>query len=420
MPGSRPSSGGAFSDGLRESRRLLGAGQSLLETPRLPSGGTAVVAAVLVPPPGTAVLAPASVAEEVTRLRAQLEGECNMRLKLQKFLEVQSVQVQLQQQLRLKTERLLQAEQAASARVRQQLEDVRRRPGECDPLALESEVLADQRLQQAQGRIQLLESQLALVSAPETSERSEALLRRRLDEQERLLEQFRQQVIAPSAGARAAVAAADDGELLRLQLLLQCRDHRLDELSQELHKASTEAAIARAEADALKHQVRLLRRDAAESSEDAAKSLRSERDLRVQVFALKDNFERSVKDCQVERQRATDLQRVQVQAEDRLRRIAELEKELAAEQDFAKKDREVRTQNAQKRAQAQEQVIRQQTAMVESLTQELKELQEGAGDGLSAWGGSPLAAAAARAPPAAPAARSPAAAPPLRGLLAVR
>lgn len=287
---------GAGTPELRESRRLHQAGQRLLETPRggIPMGDSAL---------------------EVSRLRVQvagLEGERDMRMKLEKLLEVQTVQVDLQKELRVKTESLLQVEQQTTAKLRQQLDEMRRDPGRPPPLGV-----------------------------------------RDLEERAKL----------------------DCGSVVRLQLLLQSRDKHLDEMMQALRKAQSEATEAQAECDVLKHQVLVLKKDVTERTEEVERQLRSERDLRAEVFSLQGKVAQAASSHQEEARRSVNFAQTASFAEDRQRRIDQLEQQLAEEQVASKREREQLAAESEHRIVAKEQTIKHQTTTIESLTRELKEKQ---------------------------------------------
>ena len=72
-----------------------------------------------------------------------LESEREMRLKLEKLLEVQTVQVDLHKEVRMKTESLLLVEQQSTSRLRQQLDQLR------------LDVATQERFAQAQDRIKI-------------------------------------------------------------------------------------------------------------------------------------------------------------------------------------------------------------------------------------------------------------------------
>mmetsp|Transcript_45190 Transcript_45190/g.144740 ORF Transcript_45190/g.144740 Transcript_45190/m.144740 type:complete len:2710 (-) Transcript_45190:80-8209(-) len=366
MP-SRPGSGvgsaarddgaGTPQDGLRENRRLHQAAQSLLETPRI--GGAGGLDATPM---------------ELSRLRSQvasMEGEREMRVKLEKLLAVQTVQVDLQKELRMKTESLLQVEQQTSGKFRQQLEDLRRGPGRGGEPELESRVLVEERFQQAQQRIQGLERQLVQATAPETSDRLESQLRQQLEEQDKLIERLREQMAGHGRGA----GQPSEGEVVRLQLLLQSRDKHLDDLSQSLRKAQGEAAESHSEVDVLKHQVRVLKKDAAERTDEMERQLRSERDLRAEIFSLQAKVEKSMGQHQDESRRSATYVEAASLAEERQRRIEQLERQLAEEQTVTKRERGQLSAESEYRLTAKEQVIKHQTTTVESLTRELKDKQ---------------------------------------------
>jgi hypothetical protein len=156
-------------------------------------------------------------AAEVSRLQARvahLEGEQERRIKLEKLLEVQTVQVDLQKELRVKTESLLQVEQQTSSKLRQQVDEMRRAPASSgEQPSSQARRQIEDRFAQAQERIRALEQQLANASPESTN--ADSALQKQLAEQEALIKQLREQMEAK------APAGTPAGDAVRLQLLLQ-------------------------------------------------------------------------------------------------------------------------------------------------------------------------------------------------------
>jgi hypothetical protein len=139
----------------------------------------------------------AATADDKSSMAIALESEREMRVKLEKLLEVQTVQVDLQKELRVKTESLLQVEQQTTSRLRAAAEQMRLAPGD-DGQQKRNVAAAEERFAQAQDRIKVLERCLADATAPETSDRNEAHLRKQIEEQERTINNLQERVTATS------------------------------------------------------------------------------------------------------------------------------------------------------------------------------------------------------------------------------
>lgn len=305
---------------------------------------------------------------EVSRLRtlvASLEGDRDMRVKLEKLLEVQGVQVDLQKELRVKTESLLQVEQQMTAQLRHQLDRSRRTPGE-EPQNWRH---LEERLAQAQDHIRALERQLAQAAAPAPGERSEALLRAQIEEQERMIRSLQQ---AQQAGGGPA---APEGEVVRLQLLLQHRERQQDELSETLRLAQNDAAEAKAEADTLRYQTLTLKKEVTGRSDERDRQQGAERDLRAEIFRLQAKLEQLGQEHMEESRRSGQYAEQAALAEERRRDVQRLGQQLAEEQTTTRREREQLAAEADFRLHAKEQAIRNQTGIIEALNRELKEKQ---------------------------------------------
>lgn len=315
----------------------------------------------------------------MSSLRARvtaLEGEREMRIKLEKLLEVQTVQVDLQKELRVKTESLLQVEQQTTSKLRQQLEALRLGPPASGPTTTsgreaEGRHHAEELYAQAKDRIRSLERRLAEATAPETGDRVESHLKAQLEEQERLIRQLQSQMDSQGKSA----PPAPEGEVVRLQLLLQSRDRHLDDMTQSLRKAQNDTSEVQSEADVLKHQVRVLKKEVAERTEEMEKQLNTERNLRGEVFQLQAKLEQVRNQHQEEAARSINFAKTASTADERQRRIEQLEKQLAEEQVASRSEREKLAAECEYRVQAKEQNIKNQTTMIASLNTELKERQ---------------------------------------------
>jgi len=180
----------------------------------------------------------------------------------------------------------------------------------------------------------------------------------------------------PTAGHAARLDDAFvGGEVVRLQMLLQSRDKRLDEVTATLRQALTDASNAQSEAEVLKHQLRVMQKDVAQRTEEVERGLRCENDLRAEVFAIQAKLERAAKQGQEDARRAAVFAETACIAEERQRRIEQLEAQLAEETAAATREREQMSSEAEFRLAAKEQTIKHQTSTIESLTRELKEKQ---------------------------------------------
>mmetsp|Transcript_20146 Transcript_20146/g.35774 ORF Transcript_20146/g.35774 Transcript_20146/m.35774 type:complete len:2724 (+) Transcript_20146:77-8248(+) len=311
---------------------------------------------------------------DVARLSAQvaaLQGEQEMRGKLEKLLEVQTVQVDLQKELRMKTESLLQVEQQTSLKLRQQLDQLMRGSkgdGESE-VSSKSKQLEDS-YGAAQDRIKVLEHQLTEARAPETSDRIESHLRKQLEEQEQIIKSLRQQMEGGSLGA-----SQPEGEVVRLQLLLQSRDKHLDELSKNYKSSQDEAAEARYEADVLKHQVGTLRAEVLERNDEIERQLNCERNLRAEIFSFKDKLEKMEGERQEEKKMSSALGETAVKYEEAQKRMAQIEAELSEEKGTSRRDYNQLAAESEQTIVAKEQIIKHQTTAMEALNRELKEKQ---------------------------------------------
>jgi len=290
-----------------------------------------------------------------------------MRIKLEKLLEVQTVQVDLQKELRIKTESLLQVEQHTTSKLRQQVDELRMNPGS----ELETRKQVESRYAQAQEHIRVLEQQLAQATAPETSDRVESQLKAQLEEQELLIKRLQEQM--ESKGR--AIPGPAEGEVVRLQLLLQSRDKHLDELMHSQRKANNDLAEAQSEADVLRHQVRVLKKEVTERTEEIERQLNTERNLRADVFQAQAKLEQVAGQHMDERQRASNLAEGAASAQDRQKRVEQLEHQLAEEQTTSRVARDQLAAESEYRLQAKEQVIKHQTTTIETLSRELNEKQ---------------------------------------------
>jgi hypothetical protein len=291
-----------------------------------------------------------------------------MRIKLEKLLEVQTVQVDLQKELRVKTESLLQVEQQQTSKLRLQVEQARISPGS----EMESRRKIEERLVEAQEHIKKLEKQMTEASAPETSDRVESQLRVQVEEKENLIERLTQQLDAQGGLS----TPAPQGEPVRLQLLLQARDKHIDEITQGLRKAQNDAAEFQSEADVLKHQLRVMRKEVTERTDEMERQLNAERSCRAEVFQLQAKLEQLHGQYQEEARRASEYSQRAAEADELQARVSQLEAQLAEEQTTSKCSRDQVLAEAEYRVQAKEQVIKHQTAAITSLNTELKEKQD--------------------------------------------
>ncbi|CAK0804409.1 unnamed protein product [Prorocentrum cordatum] len=339
----------------------------------------------------------ASGAEEVSRLQARvahLEGEQERRIKLEKLLEVQTVQVDLQKELRVKTESLLQVEQQTSSKLRQQVDEMRRAPassGEQSPSQARRQI--EYRFAQAQEHIHALEQQLANASPESTN--ADIALQKQLAEQEALIKQLREQMEAK------APAGAPAGDAVRLQLLLQSRDKHLDELTQSVRKAQNEAAEAQSEAEVLRNQVRVLKKEVSQRAEEMERQLHTERSVRAEGFQLKAKLDQLAEQNREETRRAAGFADTAREVEDARRRIETLEQQLAEEKAASGREREQLAAEVQSRLGAKDKAMRHQTSTIEALNRELKEKQAEIERLVRACGGEAAEPSAPREPAAA-------------------
>mmetsp|Transcript_39186 Transcript_39186/g.72532 ORF Transcript_39186/g.72532 Transcript_39186/m.72532 type:complete len:2608 (+) Transcript_39186:108-7931(+) len=308
---------------------------------------------------------------ELSKLRAQvsaLESEREMRVKLEKLLEVQTVQVDLQKELRIKTESLLQVEQQSTSKLRQQIEEMRMQPGP----ETETRKRIEERLAEAQQHIKKLEQQITESSAPETSDRMESQLRVQVEEQEQLITRLTQQL--ESSGGRGI--SVPEGEVVRLQMLLQTRDKHLDELSHSMRKAQNDLGEVQSEVDVVKHQNRVLRKEVSERTEEMERQLNSERNLRADVFQLQGKLEHVTQQHQDEARRASGYAQQAAERDEFERRVRQLEANLSEEQVTASRERDRLKAECDHRVEEKEKIVNHQKTMIQSLNTELKEKQE--------------------------------------------
>jgi hypothetical protein len=301
--------------------------------------------------------------DEVARLRQEvhsLQSEREMRMKLEKLLEVQMVQVDLQKELRVKTESLLMVEQQTTQKLRQKADQARAGvPDTEGRVQLESEKKA------AMEKIATLEKQLQETSAPETSDRIESKLKQQVEEQERLIQRLTAQM--------GSSAPEDDSARVRVQM--QDRDQKIDELQMNIRKVQNEAAESASEAEVLKHQLRVLRKETTERKDEMERQLQTERNLRAEVFQLQAQLETTGKAHTAESKRCTEYAQQAAKSEELERQCTVLQAQLTEEKQNAQQSRSQLSTEYEYRMQAKEQVVKHQTTTIESLTTELKQKQ---------------------------------------------
>eukprot|EP00746_Dinoflagellata_sp_MGD_P135311 gnl/MRDRNA2_/MRDRNA2_69294_c0_seq1.p1 gnl/MRDRNA2_/MRDRNA2_69294_c0~~gnl/MRDRNA2_/MRDRNA2_69294_c0_seq1.p1 ORF type:complete len:916 (-),score=298.35 gnl/MRDRNA2_/MRDRNA2_69294_c0_seq1:720-3467(-) len=352
---SSPSAYNANSPGAQTPRGTLGqAGQSMLGS-RDPRD---LFAAGMNP-------STSETSDEVARLRQEvhsLQSEREMRMKLEKLLEVQMVQVDLQKELRVKTESLLMVEQETTKKLRQKAAVA---PTTGGPDTTEGRQQLEAEKKAALEKIASLEKQLQEAGAPETSDRLESKLKQQVEEQERII----QKLTAQMGGA----APADDA--VRMRVLMQDRAKEIDELQMGIRKVQNEAAESASEAEVLKHQLRVLRKEVTERKEEMERQLQTERNLRAEVFQLQTQLEDTAKAHTAESKRCTQYAQQAATAEELDRKCQGLEEKLREEQQNSQQSRSQLSQEFEYRMQAKEQVVKHQTTTIESLTTELKQKQ---------------------------------------------
>eukprot|EP00931_Biecheleriopsis_adriatica_P037375 TRINITY_DN21430_c0_g3_i1.p1 TRINITY_DN21430_c0_g3~~TRINITY_DN21430_c0_g3_i1.p1 ORF type:complete len:2799 (-),score=680.31 TRINITY_DN21430_c0_g3_i1:45-8354(-) len=304
---------------------------------------------------------------------AALEGEQERRAKLEKLLEVQTVQVDLQKELRMKTESLLQVEQQTTQKLRRQLEEMKK----SGPNAAQEAVVRSKELEESFGeakeRIRILEQQLNESRAPETSDREESHLKKQLEEQETIIRNLRKQMEEHAGGMSVSPVVDREGEAVRLQVLVQSRDKQLDELSKAHQAVQNEAAAARYEADVLKHQASTLKAEVTERNAEIERQLQIERNLRAEIFSHMDKAEKLEMNLEGEVHKVTSLLDVDKKLEEEMRRVQELEKILAQERETSREHYDKLKTESEATILLKEQTIKHQTTAIEALNLELKE-----------------------------------------------
>merc|ERR1719491_2861270 len=101
----------------------------------------------------------------------------------------------------------------------------------------------------------------------------ESQLRVQVEEQEQLIIRLTQQL--ESQGGTRGVAAPE-GDTVRLQMLLQNSNKRLDELSHSMRKTQNDLGEAQSEVDVVKHHNRVLRKEVSERTEEMERQLNTE------------------------------------------------------------------------------------------------------------------------------------------------
>mmetsp|Transcript_44489 Transcript_44489/g.102683 ORF Transcript_44489/g.102683 Transcript_44489/m.102683 type:complete len:552 (-) Transcript_44489:47-1702(-) len=302
--------------------------------------------------------------EELLRLRAQvcdLSDERDKRLKVERLLELQTIQLQLQQDLREKTERLLQREQQTTQQLKAQ-------KAELQETTLSTRVRdSEDQLEQARQHIEELEVELHLTTETASELKSQN------SEHVKVIQDLNSKVEQSSIRQLSPVDA--QAEIIRLQIVVQSRDRSVDELTTKLRQVEGDAVEAQSEVAVLRHQVKSLQKQLSEKATVIEQQLRTERDLRVNVFEHQAKIEQLSSDHVEERQKNLSLTDQASQAEVRQQKISDLEAQLADEQALADQERTRLTSEAEQKIQAKEKIIRHQTSTITALSRELKEKQ---------------------------------------------
>eukprot|EP00929_Paragymnodinium_shiwhaense_P108444 TRINITY_DN74768_c0_g1_i1.p1 TRINITY_DN74768_c0_g1~~TRINITY_DN74768_c0_g1_i1.p1 ORF type:complete len:1208 (-),score=425.25 TRINITY_DN74768_c0_g1_i1:78-3701(-) len=318
------------------------------------------------------------------KAEAARESEQEMRCKLEKLLDVQTVQVELQKELRAKTQKLLQVERESSARLKQQLAELQQKPGgevtaavtaDEQVAALQEQVATlrsrNQELEKQLGAAAVATAAAARAASDSEADRKEnqATLMAQLDAKEQTIQQLQRDIEARSA------LVPTEAEVIRLQMLVQNRDRQLDEVTEKLRKAEAEAAAVTTEVEVLRQHSALLKKDVDERSDEAQQHLGSERLMRNRIFELEKKLEETTEQHAQEAEKAGQLAEFPQIAEERKQRISLLEQELQEVQRTAQLEREEIAVDCERKVRAKEQAVKQQTGTIEHLTFELKEKQ---------------------------------------------